>query len=152
MKIEWDILGFKSLFSVQVGGMDGWVDVRIGRMDEWNVCVYLWFSFVTQSVTPAWGRGWSINSIRITKVFAREGSSLCGIKARIKWDIAAQLHKWYHCRVWWRAIKPVDSEACCWMVVESVQNLRAQLSQILMQILTLQLHTQLHFLKKDIEK
>lgn len=44
------------------------------------------------------------------------------------------------------ASEPVDSQACCWVVVQSVQNLRTQLFQILVQVLTLQLHAQLHVL------
>ena len=37
---------------------------------------YLWQSLFTHSATAAWGRGWSRNSIRITKLLARDGSSL----------------------------------------------------------------------------
>lgn len=31
-----------------------------------------------------------------------------------------------------KGILPVDSQTCCWMVVQSVQNLRTQLSQVFM--------------------
>lgn len=90
------------LFSVQVRSLlfaiqvvwDGWTcGGGGGGIWRWDVgqdrFVYLLFSFVTQSVTPAWGRGWSINSIRITKVFAREGSSLHRIKEESNWHIAS---------------------------------------------------------------
>lgn len=45
-----------------------------------------------------------------------------------------------------KACLPVDSQACCWMVVQSVQNIWTQLSQVFMQILALQHDTQLHCL------
>lgn len=40
-----------------------------------------------------------------------------------------------------KAFVPVDSQTCCRVVVESVQNVRTQLSQIFMQIFALQLDT-----------
>lgn len=47
------------------------------------------------------------------------------------------------------AVIPVDSQTCCWMVVQSVQYLRTQLSQVFVQILALQLDTELHHLPKQ---
>lgn len=44
---------------------------------------------------------------------------------------------------------PVHSQACRWVVVESVQNLRTQLLQVFMQVLALQLDTQLHGLQQQ---
>lgn len=51
-----------------------------------------------------------------------------------------------------KPIAPVDSQACCRMVVQSVQDLRAQLSQVFMEVLALQLDTQLHDLPTQRER
>lgn len=49
-----------------------------------------------------------------------------------------------HSQAQGRAGLPVDRQTCGWMVVESVQNLRTQLPEVLVQVLALQLHVQLH--------
>lgn len=41
---------------------------------------HFWLSLLTHNDTAAWGSGWSRNSIRITKFFDRDGSSLQRIK------------------------------------------------------------------------
>lgn len=46
---------------------------------------------------------------------------------------------------WALAPTPVNSQTCCRVVVESVQNLRTQLFEVLMQVLALQLDMQLHY-------
>lgn len=90
----------------------------------------------THRDTAAWGSGCSKNSIRITKFLDKEGSSL---------ETAGQGKRGQYPDAGVFAAIPVHSQARGWVVVEPIQNLRTQLSEVLVQVLALQLDVQLHY-------